>query len=247
MKLHFLGTSGYHPTERRHTACLMLPEAGVVLDAGTGMFRVQKLLQTRTLDVFLTHAHLDHIVGLTYLLGLQKVAQLERITVHGLPEKLAAVREHLFSELIFPVLPEWEMRPLAAVTTLADGGVLRHFPLAHPGESIGFRIDWPDRSLAYVTDTTARGQASPYRDVVQGVDVLVHECYFADAYAELAEKTGHSCATPVAELARSADVKRLFLVHTSPLADATDPVGLDTIRQIFPPAELPGDGDVVDF
>ena len=57
----FLGTAGYHPSETRHTSCLMLPEVGVVLDAGSGMFRVRDLLTTKTLDIFLSHAHLDHV------------------------------------------------------------------------------------------------------------------------------------------------------------------------------------------
>ena len=61
MKLHLLGTAGYHPTQRRHTACLMLPEVGLVLDAGTAMFRIRDLIQTRHLDIFLTHTHLDHV------------------------------------------------------------------------------------------------------------------------------------------------------------------------------------------
>ena len=60
MRLLFLGTGGYHPNERRHTAGLMLPELGVVFDAGSSFFRVQSRLQTKELDVFLTHAHLDH-------------------------------------------------------------------------------------------------------------------------------------------------------------------------------------------
>lgn len=65
MKLVLLGTTGYHPNRRRHTACMFLPEVGVVLDAGTGMFRVRDHLATSHLDIFLTHAHLDHVVGLT--------------------------------------------------------------------------------------------------------------------------------------------------------------------------------------
>ena len=36
MRLMFLGTGGYHPTESRHTACLFQPETGLVFDAGTG-------------------------------------------------------------------------------------------------------------------------------------------------------------------------------------------------------------------
>src|SRR5688500_13740255 len=98
MKLLILGTSGYHPSERRQTACLMLPEAGIVLDAGTGFFRVREHLATSTLDIFLTHAHLDHCVGLTFLLSTLWEKQIQRVTVHGEPAKLAAIREHLLNE-----------------------------------------------------------------------------------------------------------------------------------------------------
>ncbi|HEX5471716.1 MAG TPA: hypothetical protein VFW73_07500 [Lacipirellulaceae bacterium] len=65
MKLVLLGTGGYFPTSRRQTACLMLPEIGVVLDAGSGICRIGKYLRTDYLEIFLTHAHLDHIAGLT--------------------------------------------------------------------------------------------------------------------------------------------------------------------------------------
>ena len=94
MKLLLLGTSGYHPCERRQTACLMLPEAGIVLDAGTGFFRVREHLATPTLDILITHAHLDHVAGLTYLLDTVAQRPLKRVTVHGAAGKLAAIREH---------------------------------------------------------------------------------------------------------------------------------------------------------
>src|SRR5262245_7209138 len=101
MTLTLLGTSVYHPGERRHTACLMLPEDGIVLDAGTGFFRVRRHLQTPTLDILLTHAHLDHVAGLTDLLSTAFEKSLDRITVHGAAEKLAAIRAHLLSDSIF--------------------------------------------------------------------------------------------------------------------------------------------------
>src|SRR6516165_374487 len=105
MRVCFLGTGGYHPNERRHTACVMLPEIGVVFDAGTGMFRVPERLATRDLFVFLTHAHLDHIVGLSYLLAPMLSGRIHRVRVSGTPECLAAVRIHLFAEPLFPVMP----------------------------------------------------------------------------------------------------------------------------------------------
>ena len=61
VKLHFLGTTGYHPNNQRQTACMMLPEIGVILDAGTGIFRARDLIQTDHLDIFLSHVHLDPV------------------------------------------------------------------------------------------------------------------------------------------------------------------------------------------
>ena len=46
MKLVLLGTGGYHPNQLRHTACVMLPEIGLIFDAGTSFFRVPEYLQT---------------------------------------------------------------------------------------------------------------------------------------------------------------------------------------------------------
>src|SRR4051794_11021096 len=139
MKLILLGTGGYFPTSRRHTACLMLPEIGVVLDAGSGMCRIGEHLQTDRLDIFISHAHLDHISGLTCLVNLVPGSVLADTTVHGDAEKLAAVREHLFAESIFPVAPPFQFAPLAMSCALAEGGRLTHFPLVHPGGSVGFR------------------------------------------------------------------------------------------------------------
>ena len=179
MKLILLGTGGYFPTSRRHTACLMLPEIGVVLDAGSGMCRIGKYLQTDQLDIFLSHAHLDHISGLTYLVNLVPPNVLARTTVHGDAAKLAAVRDICLPSRSFPVAPPFRFAPLAESCPLPDGGTLEYFPLVHPGGSLGFRLDWPGHSMAYVTDTTADVGAD-YVHNIRGVDLLVHEAYFAD-------------------------------------------------------------------
>jgi ribonuclease BN (tRNA processing enzyme) len=87
--------------------------------------------------------------------------------------------------------------------------------------------------MAYVTDTTARPNAS-YAEAIRGVDLLVHECYFPDAEHDLAELTGHSMTTPVAQLAKGAGVGRLLLVHIDPQVDEADPAELAAARKIFP-------------
>lgn len=246
MKLILLGTTGYHPNDRRQTACLMMPELGVVLDAGTAMYRVRKHLSTDTLDVYLTHAHLDHCIGLSFMFDVLHGREMKRVVVHGEPAKLEAIRKHLFAELLFPVAPPFEMEPLQPEETLADGARVTHFSLEHPGMSVGYRIDWPDRSLAYVTDTVASPSAD-YVEQIRGVDLLIHECYFADNQAEQATLTGHSCLTPVAEVARAAEVGRMVLVHINPLLESDDEMDLTAARKIFPKLEIGVDGLELNF
>lgn len=244
MQLVFLGTGGYHPNERRHTASVLLPDAGVALDAGTGFFRAPDRNRMATLDVFLTHAHLDHVCGLTYILVPLMRGDLERVRVFGTDKTLQAVRTHLLAQELFPVEPEFEWHPLHGSVPLPAEGTLTWMSLEHPGGSVGFRLDWPGKSIAYITDTTAPGN---YADFVRGVDVLIHECYFPDELDDWAEKTGHSSSSNVAMLAKLAEVKRLYIVHVDPQRPDDDPVGLDRIRAIFANTELAEDLMEIEF
>lgn len=243
MRLVFLGTGGYHPNERRHTAGLMLPEPGIVLDAGSCFFRVQPRLQTQELDIFITHAHLDHIQGLTYFLVPMLRGDVTRCRVHADETTLSAIRTHLFAPPVFPVLPEFDFRLLT--DSVSVGGVtVTHRPIKHPGGGRGYLLQSGSTRLAYITDTTVDGS---YTDFIRGADVLIHECYFPDEMSQWCEPTGHSHTSQVARLAREAGVGRLYLTHIDPQRADDDPIGLDTARQIFPATTLAEDLMEIEF
>lgn len=246
MKLILLGTGGYYANDGRHTACLMLPEIGVVFDAGSGMFRLGEYRATERLNIFLTHCHLDHVLGLTYLLDVLPEEVQRATVVHGDAAKLESIRTHLFAESIFPVMPAFRFAPLAGDCGVGGGGKLTHFQLTHPGGSIGYRIDWPDRSLAYVTDTTATLNAS-YVEKIRGVNVLVHEAYFGDAMDAKAKLTGHSCLCAVAQLAAAAEVGLLVLVHVDPRIKLDADFDLKAAQKIFPSTLLGVDRMEIEF
>ena len=224
----------------------MIPELGIVLDAGTGMFRVGDHLQTDTLEVYLTHAHLDHVVGLTYLLETLGLDGQHRATIHGTQETLTAVREHLFAPALFPIAPSFGFAEYETGESAPGGAELTTFPLAHPGGSVGLRFDWAGRSLAYVTDTTASATAG-YVEHIRGVDLLVHEANFPAGYDEHAEVTGHSCLDQVAHVAAAAQVGRLILVHSDPLLARHEDYDLSAAREIFAATDWVGDGESVEI
>jgi ribonuclease BN (tRNA processing enzyme) len=246
MQLHLLGTAGYHPNSRRHTSCFLLPELGVVFDAGTGFFRVRERLRTPTLDIFLTHAHLDHVVGLSFLFSTMYESGLQTVRVHGAAEKLDAIAEHMLCDALFPAKLPCTFRPLTKPVELASGARVSFHALAHPGGSLGYRLEAAGKSLAYITDTTAKRDAD-YLPFIQGVDLLLHECNFDDEMADWAVKTGHSYLTPVAEVARAAQVKRAVLIHLNPLQDIDEPLGLEAVRDLFPAIEIGRDEQVIEF
>ena len=246
MKLVLLGTTGYHPSDTRQTACMMLPECGIILDAGTAMYRVREHLVTPSLDIFLSHTHLDHVVGLTFLFDVLYQKNVDRVRVHGDGTKLQALQEHLFHPDLFPVMPPIEWHPLAGPVDLPERGRLTYFPLEHPGGCLGYRLDWPGRSLAYVTDTTARDDAD-YISHIEGVDVLIHECNFADGWEEHATLTGHSCTSAVARVAKLAKAGLLILVHINPLATSDDELGAEQARTIFPNTYIGTDLTEIEF
>lgn len=229
MKLHCLGTAGYHPSESRHTSCYALPDCNIVLDAGSGFFRVSQLISKPDLHILLSHAHLDHVFGLTFVLDLLPTTPLERIHVYAQQIKIDALRCHLFNEHLFPVMPpiEWHaLEDLGPRFEIEDTRV-SWFPLEHPGGSVGYRLDWNSTSLAYITDTTSLEDA-PYWRLIQGVEWLLHECNFSDRHRELAIRTGHSWTSAVLEYSAKAKIRRLLLSHFNPLELGVDPIDLES-------------------
>lgn len=239
--VHFLGTGGFHPTESRHTSCYLLQESGIVLDAGTGMFRLRDRMVGSELDILLSHVHLDHCQGLTYLLDVLWDRPIERVQIHARPEDLRVVRERLFDSPLFPVPCQYELVPLQS------GLVLRGWKVEirmqeHPGGSVGLRLTRGDSSIAYITDTTADPNDEESVDFVRNVNLLLHECYFDDSWEELARKSGHSTATAVAQLAAKANVQKLVLTHANPIADDHQlKEMLQTVRTTFPFADFAHD------
>jgi ribonuclease BN (tRNA processing enzyme) len=148
--------------------------------------------------------------------------------------------------LIFPVKPTFHFQPLTGPCSLPDGGTLTYFPLKHPGGSVGYRLDWSSRSLAYVTDTTAAADAD-YVAHIRGVDLLLHEANFPEDVDSMPVITGHSWLQPVAEVAAAAQVGRLVLVHADPLISDASAFDLDAARRIFKNLEFGADRMELEF
>ena len=225
-----------------------------MLDAGTGIFRLtaELLAEPReSVDIWLSHAHLDHVVGLTFLLDTMAVTNLKRVRVFGEAAKLKAIRERIYYDLVFPVEPEMEFieLPDSSSPFLISGHrdySVQWMPLEHPGGSVGYVIEYAGKRLAYITDTTAYPN-SPYIHALGNLDLLLHECNFGDQHQDLAEKTGHSWQSGVMGIVELCRPRQTQLIHHNPLAEVLGIAIKLSPAQVELGMHLANDCDAIEF
>jgi len=67
VKFIVLGSDGSRANDLGQTACYAIPELGLTLDAGTGLYRMVDHLHDDRFDVYLSHDHRYHTLGLTWV------------------------------------------------------------------------------------------------------------------------------------------------------------------------------------
>jgi ribonuclease Z len=144
MGLVFLGTGGSVPTARRSTACLLARVGGdrLLFDCGEGsqrqMQRSTGLVQVD--EIFLTHLHADHYLGIPGLLKTYDLNGRERpLRVIGPPGVLDLFKalRRIFGNLSYPV-DLIELEPGEAIEFASYE--VRPFEVAHRMRAYGYAL-----------------------------------------------------------------------------------------------------------
>lgn len=206
----------------------------IVLDAGTGIRRLGAELcrrGVREVNLCLTHLHLDHLEGLRFFEPLWDERNV--VDIWGPRSPVANLRDRIakaFSPPLFPV----DLGDVPARVTFRNtprqpwsiGGVqIAAAPVAHPGPTIGYRIQNRDAVAAYIPDhepALAGAITSRGRDWISGAslatdaDLLLHDAqYFAEEYAERVG-WGHSSVDDAVAFTQAVGARRLVLFHHEP-------------------------------
>ncbi len=198
MKLTVLGCSGGIGSGR-HTTCLKVDD-DVLIDAGSGITTLD-FEQLVAIDrVFLTHAHLDHVLGLPLLLDSVGDLRGTPVTVHALPEVLETLATHLFNWRLWPDFREipsaeapWlRFAPLdfGEVFTL-KGRTFAPLPANHVVPACGIHLATAAGSLAFSGDTTHSNAFVAALNAIPDLRHLIIETSFENALAEVARASKH--------------------------------------------------------
>jgi ribonuclease Z len=156
----FLGTGGSVPTARRATACVLVRRGGdrLLFDCGEGaqrqMQRSTGLVQVD--EIYVTHLHADHYLGLPGLLKTYDLQDRERplriLGPPGLGELFSSLRR-IFGRTRYPL----EVSELQADEAIAhDGYEVRPFPVEHRMPAYGYALVEESRPGRFDPDAAER-------------------------------------------------------------------------------------------
>ncbi len=140
----FLGTAASAPTARRAPTATLVRRGGdrMLFDCGEGTQR-QLLLSTGLIDleeIFITHYHADHVLGLPGMIKSFSLRNREvPLTIYGPPglRTLWATLEPLIGRTTYPIRLE-ELGPLDELRR--DGYLIAPFDARHRGRAFGYAI-----------------------------------------------------------------------------------------------------------
>ncbi|TKJ41799.1 hypothetical protein CEE37_04315 [candidate division LCP-89 bacterium B3_LCP] len=218
----------------------------LILDGGSGLIPLGQQLTEKLGDrpfigqMFLTHMHWDHIIGIPYFLPVYRLQG--KLVIHGIAgmeETLLSLFQGAGAGEYFPVpmgkvKTEVVFEELSEETRVGDAKISYYY-LNHPGLTIGFRIEYGGKSLVYITDNEPYRSSNKElvkddddssflaridREVIQfarNADLLIADATFADEeYADLIG-AGHSSVGDALRIGLSAAAKNLVLFHHHPL------------------------------
>ncbi len=246
-----------------NTPCVEMCVGGerLIFDGGTGI-RVlgQALLSHMPVEghIFFTHSHWDHIQGFPFF--TPAFVPGNRFQIYGaIAPNGATIQQRLHDQMLHPNFPvplqvmgadlAFHDVKIGKAIEIGSEIVVETALLNHPGQAVGYRVNWRGHSAAYVTDTEHFSDRLDENVLflARNADVLIYDAAYTDAeyYAEPGGKKGwgHSTWQEAVKVAIAAGVKTLVIFHHDPLHDDDflDDVAVQ-VAQAFPGGQLAREG-----
>ena len=235
MKITALGTNGWFDTATGSTNCTLIQTSdySVVLDAGYGIAKSKTIVDfTKPVFIFLTHLHLDHVIGLHVLDAFEFEQPLRIIApIGGAPDLKELMRK--------PFTTRWDKHPYP-IEILDSSELAAHefpfeveaLPLVHAVPDTGYRFTINGKIIAFVLDTAYCENAVR---LSQNADFLITESGFLPETVN--SPAGHMNPETAARLAKEAGAKKVLLIHFG--ANSYDTIdkrreAVDSGRDIYP-------------
>lgn len=212
MKVVFLGTNGWYDTETGNTVCTLIETKDyfIILDAGNGIYKIDQYIpdySKKPVYLFISHFHLDHIIGLHIL---NKFNFGQRLCIYG-QAGTKAILDILINTPFTVTLSGLPFK--VEVHELSEG--IHNIPfsvecrfLLHSSKCMGYRFQFNGKIITYCPDT---GVCENAIDLARNADLLIAECSFKSGQSN--PEWPHLNPENAAQIAKDANAKKLALLH----------------------------------
>ncbi|MCL5051159.1 MAG: 3',5'-cyclic-nucleotide phosphodiesterase [Firmicutes bacterium] len=228
MDIDILGCSGGVSGNPRNTGttCFRLGEH-ILLDAGSGLSKLDLSEQRKITDVLLSHAHMDHISDLPgFLANLFDHIQAP-VRVHALNETIEVLKDCIFNYQIWPDFtqvpsPEKPLLEFVVVEPWQSFKLYNYeitpFFVEHSVPTTGYAIKDAHSHLVFSADTTYSQALSDSLNRLGHIDTLIVECAFPDSKLDIALMSKHMTPSLIQMLLDDLEEqpKKIWITHIKP-------------------------------
>src|SRR5258706_2187733 len=224
MRIKVLGCSGGIGGYLRTTS--MLVDDDILIDAGPGVGDLSIEQLAKIDHIFITHAHLDHVTSIPFMVDIVCWMRDKPVTVHSTAATLQVLKDHLFNWKIWPdfsQIPDSD-KPFKVYSELTVGSTVdlggRKFtavPANHVVPAVGYLVDSGKASFLFSGDTTVNDALWEVANATANLKYLVVETAFSNKERSIAVASKHLCPSMLAsELSKLKRPVEVFVTHLKP-------------------------------
>ncbi len=210
MRIIFLGTNGWYSSDMGNTVSILIETKKyyIILDAGDSLNKIDNYIKdTKPILIFLSHLHLDHIIGFHSFAKFRFNQIINIYGLNGTKKGIEDIIKHPYSS------PFADLPLKIKFHDLQEGRHDIGIPitcklLKHADPCLGYRFEIENKVITYCTDT---GICPNLYDLAKNADIFISECSYKSGQEEWGWP--HLKPDEAAEIALKANVNKLILIH----------------------------------
>lgn len=205
----------------------------IIFDAGSGLLNLPQQVwkEHAVVHVFLSHFHLDHLMGIPMSRMLYDPTP-EVIFYAENGEKIRDVFRQIMAEPIWPVGPDsfrakQDFRSIGEKPIILNGAqvsdgtedplTITAVSVTHPGGALAYRVDWGAHSVVYATDCDPdEGTGRSLERFAADTDLFILDAQYTEEEYEQCRGFGHPSMRTSAQIITASGAKKGLFFHHSP-------------------------------